>query len=260
MDWEEWKRWTTARIGLGRCGVSIPTREVLRFRLDHARARDAVWASVDFRDVFDFLSDRNLSFVEIRSKVSSREEYLARPDLGKKISAQGFQTLEKFKESDPKFSEEFDLSLVVTDGLSASAIRDSLLPFLEFFLKSLQRLRIKTAPITVVKNGRVAIGDEVGAFWKAKTSIVLIGERPGLSTENSLGLYLTYRPSPGLTDERRNCISNIRPGGMSFADASRKASYLLNLALQKRLSGIHLKDEETSSLSDGSRFDLIKEE
>ncbi|MCG6192010.1 ethanolamine ammonia-lyase subunit EutC [Leptospira sp. FAT2] len=255
MNWEEWKRWTSARIGLGRSGVSLPTKEILRFRLDHARARDAVWAEVDFANLFDFLSAYGLPYVDIKSKADSREEYLARPDLGKKVSSQGYKTLEALKESDSKFGGEFDLSLVISDGLSASAIRDSLLPFLETFLPALQTLKLKISPVTIVKNGRVAIGDEIGEFWNAKAAVILIGERPGLSTENSLGLYLTYQPTSGLTDERRNCISNIRPGGMSFADASRKAAYLLALSLQKQISGVQLKDEEALPISETKKID-----
>ncbi|MBM9500050.1 ethanolamine ammonia-lyase subunit EutC [Leptospira sp. 201903071] len=255
MDWQDWKQWTTARIGLGRSGVALPTKEILQFRLDHAKARDAVWAEVDFTALVDFFSERDISSVMIKSKATSREEYLARPDLGKKISSQSFQILEEFREKNSKFSEDFDLSLVISDGLSASAIRDSLLPFLEIFLPSLENSKIKMSPVTIVKNGRVAIGDEIGEFWKSKAVIILIGERPGLSTENSLGLYLTYHPSSGLTDEKRNCISNIRLGGMSFSDASRKATYLLTLSLQKKLSGVYLKDEETRSLSENRKIE-----
>ncbi|RHX85203.1 ethanolamine ammonia-lyase subunit EutC [Leptospira stimsonii] len=255
MDWKDWKQWTTARIGLGRAGVSLPTKEILRFRLDHARARDAVWAEVDFTAVSDFFSERKIPSLVIQSKAISREEYLARPDLGKKVSSQSFQKLEQFRESRSNFSKDFDLSLVISDGLSASAIRDSLLPFLEIFLPSLENSKIEMSPVTIVKNGRVAIGDEIGEFWNSKAVIILIGERPGLSTENSLGLYLTYHPSSGLTDERRNCISNIRLEGMSFSDASRKALYLLDLSLRKQLSGVHLKDEEAPSLSENRKIE-----
>ncbi|PJZ42087.1 ethanolamine ammonia-lyase [Leptospira kmetyi] len=255
MDWEEWKQFTSARIGLGRSGVSLPTKEVLKFRLDHARARDAVWAEADFGNLFDFLDSYGLPYLEIKSKASSREEYLARPDLGKKVSSQSYHSLESLKESNSKFSDEFDLSLVISDGLSASAIRDSLIPFLEIFLPALQNLKLKLSPVTIVKNGRVAIGDEIGEFWNAKATIILIGERPGLSTENSLGLYLTYQPASGLTDERRNCISNIRSGGMNFSDAARKAVYLLSLSLQKRISGVHLKDEEALPISENRKLD-----
>ncbi|MBM9578191.1 ethanolamine ammonia-lyase subunit EutC [Leptospira sp. 201903070] len=255
MDWQDWKQWTTARIGLGRSGVALPTKEILQFRLDHAKARDAVWAEVDFTALSEFFSEREIPSVIIKSKATSREEYLARPDLGKKISSQSLQILENLRESDPKLSGDFDLSLVISDGLSASAIRDSLLPFLESFLPFLENSKIRMSPVAIVKNGRVAIGDEIGAFWKSKVVIILIGERPGLSTENSLGLYLTYQPSVGLTDERRNCISNIRSGGMSFSDASRKASYLLTLSLQKQLSGVYLKDEEAISLSENRKIE-----
>ncbi|XDD50587.1 ethanolamine ammonia-lyase subunit EutC [Leptospira sp. WS92.C1] len=255
MDWGEWKQWTTARIGLGRSGVAVPTKSVLQFRLDHAKARDAVWAEADFNLLFDFLEGMGFSFVEIKSKASSREEYLVRPDLGKKVSTQGYQSLEKSRDSFSKAPEDFDLSLVISDGLSASAIRDSLIPFLECLIPYLQKLKIKISPIVIVKNGRVAIGDEIGAFWKSKVVIVLIGERPGLSTENSLGFYLTYNPIGGLTDEKRNCISNIRPGGMTYEDASRKALYLLTLSLEKKLSGVLLKDEETPSLSENRKIE-----
>ncbi|PJZ44920.1 ethanolamine ammonia-lyase subunit EutC [Leptospira brenneri] len=237
---DEWKEFSNARIGLPRSGGSISTKEVLRFRLDHARARDAVNLSPDFLKLTQSLDmmgkSKNLSSLLVKSQVDTKEEYLLRPDLGRRLDFESTCKLQPL-------AGDFDLVLIAVDGLSAKAIDENLIPFFELLTDSIEKKQMSMAPIILSKFGRVAIGDEIGEILNAKVSVVVIGERPGLSSADSLGVYITYHPQVGKTDESRNCISNVRPSGFSFESAVQKTIYLIQESMQRKLSGVELKDE-----------------
>ncbi|TGL87158.1 ethanolamine ammonia-lyase subunit EutC [Leptospira congkakensis] len=237
---EEWKQFSNARIGLSRFGGSLSTKDVLRFRLDHARARDAVLLSPNFLKLIQEIDvlgkPKNLSSLLVKSQVHSKEEYLLRPDLGRRLDFESTSRLQLL-------AGNFDLVLVGVDGLSAKAIDENLVPFFKLLMESINKTGFKLAPLVLSEYGRVAIGDEIGEILNATLSVVAIGERPGLSSADSLGVYVTYKPLAGKTDESRNCISNVRPNGFSFESAVAKTMYLINEAIQRKLSGVELKDE-----------------
>ncbi|HIP29451.1 MAG TPA: ethanolamine ammonia-lyase subunit EutC [Sulfurospirillum arcachonense] len=224
---------TTARIGLGRSGISIPTHHLLDFQLAHAMAKDAVYLELD-------LDKLNLQTMLLHSKAKDRSIYLQRPDLGRRLDE---LSIKKIKES--KLDKSYDLSIVIVDGLSSLAVHENVNNFIEILMKDLSGWSL--APICSVKQGRVAVGDEVGELLNAKVVIVLIGERPGLSSPDSLGMYLTWAPHVGLTDESRNCVSNIRLKGLSFKEAVKKTVYLLNESKRLNYSGVNLKDRTVSN-------------
>ncbi|TGK06808.1 ethanolamine ammonia-lyase subunit EutC [Leptospira semungkisensis] len=240
IPWEEWKTLTSARIGLGRSGGSLPTKELLKFRLDHARARDAVLVEPDFRNLQNGLEnlgkDLHLETISVESLARTREEYLLRPDLGRRLAEPSRAKLQSYK-------GEYDLAIVAADGLSAKALDSNLIPFLAVLLPILVYKKFRIGPFLLAKLGRVAIGDEIGECLQAKATVLLIGERPGLSSADSLGMYLTFDPKTGKTDESRNCISNIRPDGLDFRRAAEKTVYLLSESLRRGISGVDLKDE-----------------
>ncbi|EQA45690.1 ethanolamine ammonia-lyase, light subunit [Leptospira broomii serovar Hurstbridge str. 5399] len=239
---KDWKKMTSARIGLSRSGGSLSTKDLLQFRLDHARAKDAVLLEPKFGELLTELDHIGKKYgieaVPAESRAKDRGEYLLRPDLGRSLSEPSHGELQGRKGS-------YDLVLVCADGLSAKAIDSNLLPFLESLLPKLKDWKL--GPLVLTRLGRVAIGDEIGQCLGAKAVVVIIGERPGLSSADSLGVYLTYDPTVGKTDESRNCVSNIRPGGLEFEAASAKTHYLLEEALKRKLSGVELKDEMSPS-------------
>jgi len=226
---------TPARIGLGRAGSGQLTATALQFALDHARARDAVRAALDFDGLERALQDRDWRVVRIRTAAADRAEYLRRPDLGRRLSPAGRLAIDK----QPKGA---DLAIVAADGLSASAIETNLLPLLDHLRPLLLGRNITIAPLVVVEQGRVAIGDEVGQLLGASLVAVLIGERPGLSAADSLGAYLTWRPHVGAMDSDRNCISNIRAAGLAPADAAAQIIDLIERAFEHRATGVRLND------------------
>jgi ethanolamine ammonia-lyase small subunit len=218
------RSFTPARVGLGRVGSGVPTRELLRFQLDHARARDAVYEPLDPASL-------GIEHVLVRSAAADRETFLRRPDLGRRL-ADG-TTLE---------TGDCDVAFVVADGLSARAVHRHAVPLLKAIQARLDG-SWRVAPVTVVLQGRVAIGDEIGARLGARLVVVLIGERPGLTSPDSLGVYLTWDPRPGRTDAERNCISNVRTEGLSYGAAAATLEFLMSAARSRRLSGVLLKDE-----------------
>jgi ethanolamine ammonia-lyase small subunit len=245
--WRRLREFTDARIGLGRAGVSLPTKELLEFQLSHARARDAVHFPLDCDGLItaiegsEVINSRVADIHRVHSRASDRMEYLQRPDLGRRLNEHSRSLLQHdISSSESGVSSEYDLGIVIVDGLSSLAVQQNVVPFIETLLPQLHDYSL--APITMVEQGRVAIGDEVGELLNARSVIVLIGERPGLSSPDSLGLYLTYQPHVGLTDAARNCISNIRPAGLSYTEAARRTQYLLDEAHQLKLSGVNLKD------------------
>lgn len=245
--WRDLRRFTDARIGLGRAGISLPTSEMLAFQLSHAQARDAVNFPLDIDEMTKSLSTINGLCnagkpLNVQSEAADRVTYLQRPDLGRKLNEAGRNTLLNTMQSSAQ--AQYDLAIVVVDGLSSLAVQKNAAPFITELLKQLptEPSPYKIAPITLVMQGRVAIGDDIGELLNAQVVMVLIGERPGLSSPDSLGLYLTWAPKTGLNDACRNCISNIRPAGLSYFEAARRAVYLLQEAKKCGLTGVNLKD------------------
>lgn len=243
--WSHLREFTDARIGLGRAGISLPTRKLLEFQLAHARAQDAVHLPLDVQALCDQLAALDeLAGTEppimLHSQASDRMTYLQRPDLGRRLDVASSERLRGRSSQVP-----YDLALVIVDGLSSLAVQGNAVPFIQAVLRECTADREqdwRIAPLTVVEQGRVAIGDEVGDCLNANAVLVLIGERPGLSSPDSLGLYLTWGPRPGLTDASRNCISNVRPAGLSYPNASKRLFYLLRESRRQKLSGVRLKD------------------
>jgi ethanolamine ammonia-lyase small subunit len=239
--WAQLAALTPARIGLGRAGASLPTREVLRFGLAHAQARDAVHEPLRPDDLAAELAALGLEALQVESAAATREEYLRRPDLGRALSEGSRAVLAARKSS-------VDLAIVVGDGLSATAIHRNFAPFLTALMPMLIARNLKLAPVAIASQARVALGDEVGELLGARIVAMMIGERPGLSSPDSLGVYLTFAPKRGLTDEARNCISNIRSGGLGYDEAAFKLAWLMGEALRRAVSGVGLKDESVARL------------
>ncbi len=228
--WAGLRELTAARIALGRCGHSLPTRELLAFQLAHARARDAVHRPLDAAS----LAIRPA--IALRSAAMDRSAYLRRPDLGRRLAAESAQLLT---------GGDWDAVFVVADGLSATAIHRYAAAVIDELMPQLAGWNI--APVCIVEQGRVAVGDEIGERMGARLVVVLIGERPGLSACDSLGAYLTWTPRVGRTDAERNCVSNIRDGGLEPALASRRIAQLMRAARGQELTGVRLK---TATLPD----------
>ncbi len=226
------RSFTPARLALGRVGNSIPTAELLRFQLDHARARDAVHQKVD---------PRSLGFPHLllHSSARDRHTFLRRPDLGRRLDADSRGLIER---------GEYDAAIVIADGLSALAVHRHASGLLEALLPRLAEENWKLAPLCVVLQARAAVGDEIGERWGARQVVMLIGERPGLTSPDSLGVYLTWDPRPGRSDAERNCISNIRSEGLSYDVAAGKLHFLMSEARVRRLSGVALKEDAPQAI------------
>lgn len=237
--WAHLREHTTARIALGRAGGSMPTREVLAFAAAHAAARDAVHEAVNFDAVEEELRDLGLNCVRLDSAATDRRVYLQRPDLGRQLDVSSKRALAAHA---PTIQPAPDLALIVADGLSAPACQRQVTPLLAKLLPLLRRSGVKTSPAFLVRHGRVAIADEIGQAIGAKAALILLGERPGLSSADSLGAYLVFDPRMGRTDAERNCVSNIRPAGLAFPAAASTLHYLITESMRKRLSGVRLKD------------------
>jgi len=227
---------TPARVGLGRTGVSLETRDLLDFQRCHAQARDAVHAHVESAALAaEIESGIHPDVLRLHSAAADRATYLQRPDLGRRLNEASRALLA----GQPKV--KVDLALVIADGLSALAVERHVPALLRELLLHLSDWRL--APICIVEQGRVAIGDEIGAALNASIAVVLIGERPGLSSPDSLGAYITWDPRPGRSDAERNCISNIRPEGLSYAQAAAQLGFILAEARRLRLTGVALKEQ-----------------
>ena len=235
--WDQLRRFTAARIALGRAGVSMPTAPQLAFQLAHAQARDAVHIELDAAALATALTEAlGLPCVCVQSAAADRATYLRRPDLGRQLDPASRAALDR--------PGRCDIGFVIADGLSALAIERHAVPFLRSFLGT-----AAIAPLVIVRQGRVAVGDEVAELLGIELVVVMIGERPGLSSPDSMGLYLTWQPRVGMTDERRNCISNVRPEGLGYDDAARKLHYLVAEARRRGLSGVALKDDSGADAS-----------
>lgn len=248
-SWQKLKQFTSARIALGRAGNSIPTNEQLSFQLDHARAIDAVHKALDVQQLVAQLSQSKVLRETIKalptvvsSKATDRMTYLQRPDFGRQLNETSWQLLVDNRAENNK---PYDLAIVIADGLSSTAIQRHALPVIEKVVEKLAMVEKhiwSIAPLTVITQGRVASGDDVGECLKAKITMILIGERPGLTSPDSMGIYITWNPKRGTKDSSRNCISNIRPEGLGYDEASDKALYLLSESFKLHTSGITLKD------------------
>jgi len=246
--WRHLGAMTPARIALGRAGVSLPTAEVLAFAMAHAEARDAVHAKLDAGEIAARIEAAGFRATIVRSAADTRAGYLRRPDLGRKLDAESAGRLSLIREQE---ADPIDLALIVADGLSATAADRHALPLLDALRPWIIRAGWRVGPVIVATQARVALGDEIGAALRARMSVVMIGERPGLSAPDSLGIYLTYAPRPGRNDGERNCISNGREEGLSFEDAAFRLAWLIDQALKRALTGVMLKDESDAALVDG---------
>ena len=240
--WAGLREFTAARIALGRSGVSVPLRAALDFRLAHAYARDAVYSILDTEYLMAVVAALEQPMRQVHSRASTREEYLHRPDYGRQLDNESASQL---AEPEPT---ECDLVVVLADGLSATAVNEHAAPLLSRLLPRLRAAGLRLGPVVLAEQARVALGDEVGHRLRAQLVLVLIGERPGLSAPHSLGAYLTFAPRPGLTDEARNCVSNIRPEGLPYPAAADRLAYLLLEATRRQLSGVALKDDSSLML------------
>ena len=238
--WLALRNLTPARIALGRTGTSLPTGAQLDFQFAHAQARDAVHLAFDHAGLATQLGDRGRESLVLHSAATDRHQYLQRPDLGRRLNEESIATLRQHAQANPG---GVDLAIVVADGLSALAVHRHTLPFLVSFEEQAAADGWTSAPVVLVQQGRVAVADEVGELLGARMTVMLIGERPGLSSPDSLGLYFTYGPKVGLTDAYRNCISNIRLEGLSYGMAAHRLLYLMREACRRQLSGVNLKDE-----------------
>lgn len=233
--WTHLRRHTPARIALGRAGPSLPTREVLAFGLAHARARDAVHQALDADALEAGLRAAGYAPLRVQSAAPDRASYLMRPDLGRRLDTRSARGLVA-----PTPAPE--IAVAVGDGLSAPAVQNHVTPLLAA-LCSLSPERWSAVPVAIALQARVALGDEIGARLGARLVVMMIGERPGLSSPDSLGLYITHAPRVGRSDAERNCVSNVRPGGLSYAAAAAKLDWLVGEALRRGLTGVALKDE-----------------
>lgn len=226
---------TQARVLLGRFGAGLPTRAAQSFLLDHARARQAVWSEVDWASVRAGLVDLKLGIVEVESQARDRATYIRRPDLGRKLSWQATERLADIR-------SDYDVLIVVADGLSASAIDTNAVSLARAIVAHLYTRQLSIAPLVLASQARVALGDPIAEIAGTRISIVIIGERPGLSAADSVGVYVTCSPCPGTPDSRRNCISNIRNGGLTVGSAAIGVASLVVDMLKTGISGVGLKD------------------
>ncbi|MBX9863886.1 MAG: ethanolamine ammonia-lyase subunit EutC [Hyphomicrobium sp.] len=237
--WSKLRQYTPARIALGRSGTSLPTTPHLEFQLAHARARNAVHHEINVEALEAALQKRGHATLVLHSAAGNRPVYLQRPDKGRKLDDASREALV----AAPKPAVPYDVVFVIGDGLSSFAIEENAAAFLDVMVPALGASHWNIAPLVLVKEARVAVGDEVGELLGAKMVVVLIGERPGLSSPDSMGIYMTLNPRAGLTDESRNCISNVRREGLSYEGAAHKLLYLMTEARRRGLSGVQLKDE-----------------
>ena len=226
---------TPARIGLGRCGNALPTQALLEFQLAHARARDAVHETYRPDTLVAQLAAAQIggsSPLIVHSQAPDRHSYLQRPDLGRSLNV---------SDSEQLSAAQYEVAFVIADGLSAPAAHRHAVPLLQALWPKIEPWRI--APVVIACQARVALGDAIGAQLGASLVAMLIGERPGLTSPDSLGIYLTWHPHRGRQDSERNCISNIRPPtGLSYEQAASRLAWLMHAARHQRLTGVGLKD------------------
>jgi ethanolamine ammonia-lyase small subunit len=236
--WSALRAATPARIALGRAGASLPTQHWLEFQAAHAAARDAVHAPFDAERLAAALRKLGVDVSITDSAAECRAQYLLRPDLGRRLNDRSRFDLEQLRtESD------VELSIAVSDGLSAVAVERHVAPLLTALLPKLRSAGWHLAPVVISRFARVALQDEIGQLFHARMALILIGERPGLGSPDSLGAYLVYNPRSGNTDANRNCVSNIRPEGLAIDKAADTIYYLLSESRRRQISGTKLKDD-----------------
>lgn len=233
-NWEILKKFTNARINLGLAGNSLPTDKVLALRMAHALAKDALYTELDVSKIEEEIKTISLDSLVVQSQISSKNEYLTNPNKGRVLDAVSAENLINCSKKGD------DICIIIADGLSAEAVNIQAMNLIQDLIPKLQFLTI--APIIIAKYSRVAISDEIGELMNSKIALILIGERPGLSSPTSMSAYVTYDPKKGNTDEKRNCVSNIQQNGLPMEFAAMKIAYLLNEMLKRKLSGVHLKD------------------
>ena len=241
--WSHWRSATPARLALGRAGSGMPTDETLRFGWAHAMARDAIHAALDVDALEAALAAQHWEVARARSRAADRTEYLRRPDLGRQLDEDYATRLL----GERRYG--CDVCVVIGDGLSSLAVARHAVPLLAA-LRSHLPPDIRFAPVVVATQARVALADEVGELFGAALSVMLIGERPGLSSPDSLGIYLTHTPKRGRHDAERNCISNVRPEGLPYEAAAFKLAWLMRESLRRGLTGVGLKDESDLAVLD----------
>lgn len=229
------RKMTQARVLLGRFGAGLPTRAAQAFLLDHAKARQAVWSEVDWGGVRAGLAGLELETIDVRSQADDRATYVRRPDLGRKLVSEAAERLAGLR-------SEHVIVIVVADGLSASAVDTNAVPLVRALVERLSARHFPIAPVVLASQARVALGDPVAEILGARISVTIIGERPGLSAADSLGVYVTYSPRSGTPDSRRNCVSNVRDGGLALDDAADMVTALVTDMLKTGISGVGLKD------------------
>lgn len=239
--WADLRRFTQARLALGRVGASLPTDEVLRFGLAHAMARDAVHLPLDTDTLATALTGEGFRVLHAHSAAPDRAAYLLRPDWGRRLADESRQALEREK------TASSELVVVIADGLSAIAVERHAVAVMKQLRAQIDTDWSQT-PVVLATQARVAIGDDIGEVFGAQLVIVLIGERPGLTAPDSLGAYLTYQPRRGRMNSERNCVSNIHAAGTSYALGAHKIGYLAREALRLKLTGVSLKDDSDTPL------------
>jgi len=239
--WADWRSATPARLALGRAGAGMPTDEILRFGWAHAMARDAIHAALDVEALETALRREGWDVLRARSRAPDRAAYLRRPDLGRQLDAGDAQALRTHADTPA------DVCIVIGDGLSSLAATRHALPLLSALRPQLPAA-LRLAPLVIATQARVALADEVGEAFGARLAIMLIGERPGLSSPDSLGIYITHAPRRGRHDAERNCISNVRPEGLPYEAAAFKLAWFVREALRRGLTGVALKDESASAV------------
>jgi len=245
--WTALRQFTAARIALGRAGGSQRTESVLDFRLAHARARDAVHAPFDAHALATELMAAGLPSIQLATAVTTRQNHLLRPDQGRRLHPESATTLAQHA-SDPAFAAP-DLAIIVSDGLSALATMRHAVATITPLVAILEKSRWKIAPVVICPFARVKVQDEIGTTLRARFTLMLLGERPGLGAPDSLGAYFTANPAAHCTDAERNCVSNIRTEGIAPDRAAEKLAWLLLESARSGLSGVHLKDTQPAALS-----------
>jgi ethanolamine ammonia-lyase small subunit len=248
--WSQLRKHTSARIALGRSGGSLPTAELLAFAADHADARDAVYSKLDVNALTNSLSPLAMPVLLLRSRAANREIYLKRPDLGRRLEAESAAAIST------SAAAGADVALIIGDGLSAVAAQRQAAEVLGHLVPLLRKRSFSLSPICIVTQARVAVQDEVGALLRARAAIILIGERPGLASADSLGAYVVYEPAIGKTDAQRNCFSNIRPEQLAPAVAAHALAWLIEQSLVRRISGVDLKDDRDPTMLRGGGLEL----
>lgn len=252
-SWHSLSRFTDARIGLGRAGVSQTTQHHLQFQLAHACAQDAVHRPMQWEPISESVEQLQLAHLHLKSRAQTRSHYLQRPDLGRQLDEDSQRVLAQWQSDNTRCQ----CVVIVADGLSSTGVELHVPQLLAQLLSTLQQAKENLSPrlICTVEQGRVAIGDAIAQALQATHTVVILGERPGLSSPDSLGLYYTYQAHSNSSDADRNCISNIRPAGLSFAEAANTLCWLMQEAEKRQLSGVQLKNESDSqqSMSSGEK-------